>query len=593
MRLNILTRRLHRWGAVAIGLPIVLVISTGLLLQVKKQVPWVQPAEQRTDAIEPAVPWGYVLAAARGIPEAGVESWADIERVDVRPSKGILKVVTTSRWELQLRIDDGTVLQTEYRRSDLIESLHDGSFFGDGVKLWIFLPVGVILFGLWLTGLWLWVLPYTVKWKRAALAKEAATGTAAVISLIVAAALGVLSASAWPGDALGAQARSRAQTPYVPGAVWERRSPAAMGVDSARLAEAIAFAVTNEARAPRDMEESHYRSFGREPFGQGIGPFKPRGEPSGVILRGGFVIASWGEPDRVDMTHSVTKSLLSSVVGVAVDRGLISSIDEPVWRSQAPIYLLRTEAPAQPGERYGTPTFYDPFATPHNRTITWDHLLRQTSDWEGTLWGKPEWADRPAQDASTWTTRARRAPGTSYEYNDVRVNILALAATNVWRRPLPEVLDELVMTPIGASRTWRWFGYDNAWITLDGRAVQVPSGGGHWGGGVFINAWDMARFGLLTQRRGVWGERRILSESWVQQALTPTGPQPTYGYMNWFLNTDRKWMPSAPASAFGHVGNGTNLVFVAPEQDLVIVVRWIENRAVDEFLGKALGAIVR
>jgi len=120
MRLNLLTRRLHRWGAVVIGLPVVLVISTGLLLQVKKQVPWVQPAEQRTDATEPAVQWGYVLAAARGIPEAGVRSWSDIDREDVRPSKGILKVGTTARWELQLRIDDGTVLQTEYRRSDLI-----------------------------------------------------------------------------------------------------------------------------------------------------------------------------------------------------------------------------------------------------------------------------------------------------------------------------------------------------------------------------------------------------------------------------------------------------------------------------------------
>jgi CubicO group peptidase (beta-lactamase class C family) len=89
----------------------------------------------------------------------------------------------------------------------------------------------------------------------------------------------------------------------------------------------------------------------------------------------------------------------------------------------------------------------------------------------------------------------------------------------------------------------------------------------------------------------VWGTTRILSEQWVQQSLTPTVPQPTYGYMNWFLNTNREWMLSAPASAFGHVGNGTNLVFVAPEQDLVIVVRWIENRSIDEFLGKALAAI--
>ena len=106
---------------------------------------------------------------------------------------------------------------------------------------------------------------------------------------------GVLAAALIATATLGAQpaARARGATPYVPGAQWERREPAAMGFDAARLAEAIEFAKTNDARAPRDMEESHYRSFGREPFGDGIGPFKPRGEPSGVVVRGGYVVASW------------------------------------------------------------------------------------------------------------------------------------------------------------------------------------------------------------------------------------------------------------------------------------------------------------
>jgi CubicO group peptidase (beta-lactamase class C family) len=580
MRLSILSRRLHRWGALLTALPLLLVIGSGLLLQVKKQVPWVQPAEQRTPVQTPAIGWDLILAAAQAMPEAGVTGWGDIDRVDVRPSKGILKVITTSHWEAQLALADGAVLQTAYRRSDLIEQVHDGSFFGDPVKRWIFLPSGILLFGLWLTGLYLWVLPRLTRRKRA---RQAALLGCLLLPLGV-------SAQRSPAPP-AAGARPREATPYVPGATWERRIPAAMGLDSARLAEAIAFAVARETKAPRDMEENHYRTFGREPFGQGIGPFAPRGEPTGVILRGGYVVASWGEPDRVDMTHSVTKSFLSVVVGLAADRGLIASVDEPVWRSQAPTSPLRLTAPADPGTRFGASMFLDPWSTPHNRTITWDHLLRQTSDWEGTLWGKPEWADRPAADPSTWTTRPRATAGTTYEYNDVRVNVLALAATNIWRRPLPEVLAEFVMAPIGASRTWRWHGYDNAWITLDGRPVQVVSGGGQWGGGMFINAWDLARFGLLTQRRGVWGTQRILSERWVQQSLTPTASQPTYGYMNWFLNTDRAWMPSAPASAFGHVGNGTNLVFVAPEQDLVVVVRWIETGAIDAFLGKVLAAL--
>lgn len=396
---------------------------------------------------------------------------------------------------------------------------------------------------------------------------------------------------------VGAQAQGRGRVsaiPYFPGPTWERRSAATVGLDSTKLADAIAFAIKSDAKGSRDMEENHYRTFGRnEPLAQGIGPFKPRGDPSGVIVRGGYLVAQWGDPDRVDMTHSVTKSFLSATVGMAFDRGLIPSVKDTVWKSQAPVYRLRLTAPSEPGSELGRSMFIDPWNTPHNRTITWDDLLRQTSDWEGAMWGKPEWADRPLPNAAEWTTRPRKPAGTAYEYNDVRVNVLALAATNIWRRPLPEVLRDNLMDPIGASRTWRWNGYDNAWITLDGRPVQVVSGGGHWGGGMFINAWDMARFGLLTLRRGVWGDKRILSEEWVKLSLTPTVPQPTYGYMNWFLNTDRKWMPNAPASAFGHVGNGTNLVFVDPDHDLVAVVRWIENGQVNEFLGRLMAAVVK
>jgi CubicO group peptidase (beta-lactamase class C family) len=385
--------------------------------------------------------------------------------------------------------------------------------------------------------------------------------------------------------------RGRAPAAHVPGATWERRAPATLGVDSARLAEAIAFAVSRESRTPRDLEQAHYQTFGREPFGEAIGPFAARGPATGVIVRGGHVIASWGEPDRVDMTFSTTKSFVSAVVGLAHDRGLIPSVADTVAKAMAPIQLLRTSTQPDPASRYGQPSFVQPWETAHNRTITWDAMLRQTSDFEGTLWGKPDWADRPSGDASTWTTRPRAASGTTYEYNDVRVNALALAATNVWRRPLPEVLRDSLMDRIGASRRWRWTGYDNAWLVIDGRPVQVVSGGGHWGAGMFIDAWDMARFGLLTTRRGMWGQTRILSEAWVARSLTPTGPQPTYGYMNWFLNTDRTLWPSAPASVFGHLGNGTNIILCLPEQDIVAVVRWIERDAIDEFLRRLLAAV--
>jgi len=387
-------------------------------------------------------------------------------------------------------------------------------------------------------------------------------------------------------------ATAAAFTQYTPPAgTWEHRTSQQAKMDAAKLKEAVDFAIASEAKAPRDLQLAHFQTFGREPYGEPIGQFKDRGDATGIIIRNGYIVAEWGEPSRVDMTFSVTKSFLSTTVGLAFDRKMIRSLQDKAADYAAPI------APYKPGEKFDAPDnlgrspFIDLFATEHNKKLTWEHLLRQTSDWEGTLWGKPEWADRPDRDASTWLTRARKEPGTAYEYNDVRVNVLALAALNVWRRPLPGVLKEYVMDEIGASNTWRWFGYENSFVVIDGQIIQSVSGGGHWGGGMFINAYDMARFGLLTSRNGKWGSKQLLSPEFIRQAKTPTSVQPTYGFMNWFLNTDKKLYPNAPASAFVHVGNGTNIIYIDPDNDLVIVARWIENGKIDEFIGKVMASL--
>ncbi|HEX4944304.1 MAG TPA: serine hydrolase [Usitatibacteraceae bacterium] len=394
--------------------------------------------------------------------------------------------------------------------------------------------------------------------------------------------------------ALAAPAWSQAPsvTPYYPDAQWQRKSPAEAGIDATKLKDAIDLAIASESRNPRDLTLNHYRTFGREPFGIAIGPIRDRGDMTGVIVHRGYIVAEWGEPSRVDMTHSVTKSLLSSVVGVAFDRGMIRSLEDPVRDYVAPTLVYRPPAAASDkAEQLGRSDLLWLFETPHNRTITWDHLLRQTSDWEGTLWGKPDWADRPGDTPAEWTTRARNTPGTAYKYNDVRVNVLALAALNVWRRPLPQVAKEHIMDPIGASNTWRWFGYENSFVVLDGAIVQSVTGGGHWGGGLFINAYDMARFGYLTLRKGRWKDRQVLSTQWVDRALTPTPVQPGYGFMNWYNNRERKLLPSAPASAFAHIGNGTNIIYVDPEHDLVAVLRWIQSPAIDAVVQRLIEAL--
>lgn len=381
------------------------------------------------------------------------------------------------------------------------------------------------------------------------------------------------------------------QRNYVPPpGSWERRQPESLGLNAAALRAAVEFAMANESKTPKDLEQAHYQSFGREPFGEAIGLFKERGAATGLIIRNGFVAAEWGEPDRVDMTFSVTKSFLSTTVGLAFDRKLIRSLQDKAAAYSAIVQPYDAGRRFGRAEDLGKQNYIELFATEHNRKITWEHLLRQTSDWEGTLWGKPEWADRPDRDASTWLTRKRNEPGSVYEYNDVRVNVLALAALNVWRRPLPEVLKEHLMDEIGASNTWRWYGYENSFVVIDGRIIQSVSGGGHWGGGMFINAWDMARFGLLVSRNGRWADKPLLSTEFIRQARTPTAAQPTYGFMNWFLNTDKKLYAAAPAGTIAHLGNGTNIIYVDPENDLVIVARWIENGKINEFLEKVYRA---
>lgn len=167
MNWNVLARKIHHWGSIAVALPILLVLGTGLLLQLKKQLPWVQPPEVRGGGGAPALALPQVLEIARGVPQAEVRGWDDVRRVDVRPSRGMLKVSAENGWEIQIDAASGRVLQAAYRRSDAIEALHDGSWFGDAVKYGVFLPAGVGLLVLWVTGLYLFVLPYSVKAKRA------------------------------------------------------------------------------------------------------------------------------------------------------------------------------------------------------------------------------------------------------------------------------------------------------------------------------------------------------------------------------------------------------------------------------------------
>ena len=353
-----------------------------------------------------------------------------------------------------------------------------------------------------------------------------------------------------------------------PGDDWERRRPVEVGMDSAALSAAVDFAVRNQSPFGHDLRAYlEERLLTSGPHGEIVGPMKDRGDPNGLILRGGYIVAEWGDTDRVDMTFSITKSYLSTTGGLAWDAGLIHDLEDPV------VDYLR------PGEGR------ELFEPSHNASITWHHLLTQTSEWEGTLWGKPDVADRRrGQD------RELEEPGTFWEYNDVRVNLAAYGLLRVHGRGLPEVLRDLVMDPIGASDDWRWHGYRTSWVSVGGQRVQSVSGGGHWGGGMWINSRDQARFGYLFLRRGRWGDEQILSDEWVELATTPSEIRPQYGYM-WWLNSERLMWEDLPESSFAALGAGTNAIWIDPEDDLVVVARWIDREKLGDFLTLVKAAV--
>jgi CubicO group peptidase (beta-lactamase class C family) len=358
------------------------------------------------------------------------------------------------------------------------------------------------------------------------------------------------------------------QEEYFPGKVWSEQLPESLGLDNKKLSDAINFAIKNENSVERDLRISILKSFGREPGYRIKGPTKFRGETNGLIIKNGYIVGKWGDTKRVDMTFSVTKSYLSTVAALAHDKSLIK-LDERlqnyVWDGK--------------------------FDDPHNSQITWHHLLNQSSQWSGELFGTYDWADRPPRGLSLEEIKKQKLlpPGKSYKYNDVRVNLLSYSLLNVFRKPLPVVLKENIMDPIGASSTWRWFGYDNSMVMIDGVSIQSVSGGGHFGGGLFINSIDHARFGLLFLRNGTWKGKEIISSEWINKMKIPSENNDTYGYMWWLNRGERKWDDLSENIFYGS-GFGGNYVVVVPDYELVIVVRWIDSSKIGDFVKKVIEA---
>ena len=333
---------------------------------------------------------------------------------------------------------------------------------------------------------------------------------------------------------------------------------------AASFSEAIDFALAHEVPWPRDpaADPGHWGVHHTDPppWNRLRGPVHPRGGVSGLVEVGGREVASWGDPDRADQTFSVAKTYLALLAGMASAQGLLR-IDERV-------------AERLPGIG---------FDDTHNRAITWQHLLQQTSEWSGTCLGMPDQVEhhrRVSHDPKPPTgrkgeRRALQAPGSYWEYNDVRINQLSLALLHLFREPLPELFRRTVLQPLGGGADFRWEGYDDAWVDLDQLRVQSVPGGTHWGGGVSISARDQARIGRLLLDGGLHEGRQLLPADWIARMQQPCPIAPFYGWLVW-LNRDGRIFPDAPHDSWFMVGAGGHYVWMDPGRDAVVVVRWLD-----------------
>ena len=340
-----------------------------------------------------------------------------------------------------------------------------------------------------------------------------------------------------------------AQTAYYPPAgQWAHKTAAEVGMDTAKLNAAVEFMKSHETASPRrdfsDQEIVNGKLLASIPT--------ERAGSNGLVIRRGYIVAEWGDTQRPDPTYSVAKSMLATVAGIAVNRGMIPNVDDPVAN------LIKDGG-------------YD---SPQNSRVTWRHHLQQESEWEGEMWGKnANFIGTEAFGRAERQPRAIQAPGSFYEYNDVRINRFALSLLRIFKKPIPDVFRDEVMSVIGASSTWKWVPYTNAYVDIDGTRMASISGGTRWGGGMWINSYDMARFGLLWLRNGKWGDKQIVSPSYVKMATTPSSHGPEYGFL-WWLNTKQELWPGSPANAYRAVGQGGNIIFISPSHDLVVVWRW-------------------
>jgi CubicO group peptidase (beta-lactamase class C family) len=342
---------------------------------------------------------------------------------------------------------------------------------------------------------------------------------------------------------------------HFPSKIWDVVPAEEVGMDSVKLDAALAMVMS--ADSGWDFGRDQRRVFGK-PLGEVA---TSRAQANAVVIKNGYLVGQVGDVTAVDPVYSVAKSFLSTLVGLAVKDELIFSVDQ----------------------RVGETIKDGGYESKQNALVTWRQHLYQTSEWQGNMYGKEsDFIGKEEFGASEREPRELGKPGSFYEYNDVRVNRLSLSLMRTFQKPLPEILAKRIMVPINATSDWKWLPYANS-----GDSV---SGGSRWGGGLWMSSLDLARFGLMIMRNGRWGKKQLLPESWMNEATTASAQKKDYGLL-WWLNPNGEIAPQGNKTAFAAIGNGGNIVYLDPANDLVIVLRWHSKVASPKVIAAVMAAL--
>lgn len=282
-----------------------------------------------------------------------------------------------------------------------------------------------------------------------------------------------------------------------------------------------------------------------------------------AVLKDGKEVYSdeWNDYKKSDCTHvmSATKSIVSLLIGIAVDQGLINSINDNVL-DYFPSYKVKR----------GETTIYD---------ITIRHLLTMTAPYKckGDPWTK-------VCSSDDWTLTSldilggRKGITDEFRYQTVCLHILTGILDHVSKMTTVDFANKYLFEPIGVKPHANYLAEtaeEHKKFTINKEPKENiwfcdPKGVGAAGYGLCFSAEDMAKIGLLCLKKGVMDDVQVISSKWINTMSTTTclaGKEfknMSYGYLWWIID--------AKKNIYAAIGNSGNVIYIDSENNLVIAV---------------------